>query len=73
MSSDAGIGIGACGANGNCTTRVSAPMSLKMLIASSVALLPMFSIAITDEQPMTIPSNASSERRPSPRRLARAS
>ncbi|MEM8175956.1 hypothetical protein Q4R57_20265, partial [Morganella morganii] len=26
----------------------------------------MFSIAITDEQPMTIPSNASSERRPSP-------
>ena len=72
MSSDAGIGIGAAGERELHHQGVGAHV-LKMLIASSVALLPMFSIAITDEQPMTIPSNASSERRPSPRRLARAS
>ena len=42
-------------------------------MAWSAALLPMLSSAITEQLPMTMPSSASSERRPRLRRLPMAS
>ena len=58
---------------GNCATRVSVPMSLKIIAASTAALWPILISATTDELPITIPSRARIERLPRVRRLTKAS